>query len=98
IREQSQKTGIEIPTSANTVSALSVNPPALIAEKYPNTKPKLSQMIAAPIHKDAVAGMPSSIRLSTLMWDWIDCTLPVKISFIWVQYCSGRDLSKPHSS
>src|ERR1700760_3022445 len=54
-------------------------------------------MIAAPIHKDAVAGMPSSIRLSTLMWDWNDSTLPVKISFIWVQYCAGRALSKPHS-
>src|ERR1700748_3873105 len=62
-------------------------------------KPKASQMIAAPIHKDAVAGIPSSIRLSTLMWACeYDVTLPVKISFICVQYCSGRDLSKPHSS
>src|SRR6266545_2831091 len=52
----SQKTGIEMPTSASTVIVRSDHRPAVTAEIVPTRIPKKSQMIAAPIERENVSG------------------------------------------
>ena len=62
----SRKTGIEIPPTEPIVSARSSQPPARVAERKPKRTPKKSQITAAPIASEKLAGIPSTIRSSTL--------------------------------
>ncbi len=66
----SQKTGIEMPTNARIVINRSDHLPAFTAEKTPTSVPKKSQMIAAPMQRENVAGMPFLISLATFWRFW----------------------------
>ena len=50
--------------------------------------PKVSQMIAAPMQSEKVAGIPFLISLTTLSWLEYDTRLPEKSDCIIPQYCS----------
>ena len=60
-----QKTGIDTPINAAVVIARSENLPAKTAEITPTRVPKKSQMIAAPMQSDIVAGIPRLISCAT---------------------------------
>ena len=75
----SQKTGMETPISASTVMARSDSLPALMADTTPTTIPKKSQMMAAPIASENVAGSPSLIWSRTFCWLVYDTSDPENI-------------------
>ena len=54
-----------MPINAKTVIARSDHLPAVTAETTPTTMPKKSQMIAAPMQSENVAGMPALICSTT---------------------------------
>ena len=60
--------GIEIPTRATIVTKRSDHRPAVIAAIVPTTIPKKSQMRAAPIASENVAGRPRLIWSITFVW------------------------------
>ncbi len=63
----SQATGSEMPISASAVMARSEARPAVTAEITPTRIPKPSQMIAAPMQSENVAGSPSLICWTTFV-------------------------------
>ena len=73
----SQNTGIEMPISAKIVITRSDNLPAVTAETTPTRIPKKSQMIAAPMESENVAGMPClDLRRRRSCWFVYDTRSP----------------------
>ena len=79
----SQNTGMEIPTSASSVIKRSDARPAVIAEITPTRIPKVSQMNAAPIASEKVAGTPSLIWVTTLT-PWCVCSYRLAVNAFFI--------------
>ena len=54
----------------------------------PTRMPKKSQMMAAPMQSENVAGMPALIWSTTFSWLEYETSEPLKSDFIIAQYCS----------
>jgi hypothetical protein len=71
-----------MPMSARTVIARSENRPAVTADITPTRTPNTSQMIAAPIASEKVAGAPRLISSSTSCCVVYEIRSPLKTFFI----------------
>ncbi len=90
-----KNTGIEMPISASTVIRRSDRRPAVTAETTPTRIPKKSQMMAAPMQRENVAGRPSLICCHTLSWLEYEIKFPLKSAFIMSKYWMKKGLSRP---